>query len=152
MDKIAADKGLQLVTELEPSMPSTIIGDSQRLQQIMVNLANNAVKFTEEGGIFVRIFNFDEQNWRIQVTDTGPGIPHKAKEYIFESFRQVEGASTREHGGVGLGLTIVKQLVELMHGSIEVTSGLGKGSIFTVTLPLILNTGTSTQPVLKPQE
>lgn len=138
MDKIALDKGIDLITDLESSMPSSIIGDPQRLQQIMVNLVNNAVKFTETGNIFVKVFTLNEDNWRIKVSDTGRGIPEEAKDYIFESFRQVEGASTRQHGGVGLGLSIVKQLVELMNGSIEVESEPGKGSIFTVTLPLIL--------------
>ncbi len=145
MDKIASDKGLELITELESSMPPIVLGDPQRLQQILVNLVNNAVKFTEKGHINVRVYNFNKDNWRIQVMDTGNGIPDDAKDYIFESFRQVEGTSTRQHGGVGLGLSIIKQLVELMNGNIEVESEPGKGSIFTVTLPLILQAGTSIQ-------
>lgn len=152
MDKIASDKGLELVTEIDPSLPATVIGDPQRLQQIMVNLTNNAVKFTEAGSINVHVFTFDKDNWRIQVTDTGHGIPDDARDYIFETFRQVEGASTRQHGGVGLGLSIVKQLVELMQGSVEVESEPGKGSIFTISLPLILDKGIPAQPLRPKQE
>lgn len=138
MDKIVSDKHIDLFTELDPSMPPIIIGDPQRLQQILVNLTNNAVKFTDKGSIHVKIRPLhDGKNWQIQTLDTGSGIPEDAREYIFETFRQVEGASTREHGGVGLGLAIVKQLVELMNGKITVESQIAKGSTFTVTLPLI---------------
>ncbi|MBI5294811.1 MAG: PAS domain-containing protein [Chloroflexi bacterium] len=138
MDKIVSDKNIDLITELDPAMPPTIIGDPQRLQQILVNLTNNAVKFTERGSIHVKIQpNHDGRTWQIQTLDTGSGIPEDAREYIFETFRQVEGASTREHGGVGLGLAIVKQLVELMNGKITVESQIAKGSTFTVILPLI---------------
>ena len=138
MDKIMLDKNINLITELDPSMPSTLIGDPQRLQQIMVNLTNNAAKFTEKGNIYVKVHPCDNgKSWQIQTIDTGSGIPEDALEYIFESFRQVEGASTRQHGGVGLGLSIVRQLVELMNGKIVVESEIGKGSTFTVTLPLV---------------
>ncbi len=141
MDKIASDKGLSLITELDPSMPSIIIGDPQRLQQIMVNLAGNAVKFSDKGSIYVKVFSYDKKSWRIQTIDSGNGIQEDALGYIFESFRQVEGASTRQHGGVGLGLSIVKQLVELMNGTIAVKTEIGKGSTFTVTLPLVVHEG-----------
>ncbi len=147
MDKIVSDKGLGLITELDPSMPADIMGDPQRLQQIMVNLTNNAVKFTTQGTIQVKVYPYDDgKSWRIQTVDTGSGIPEEAKEYIFESFRQVEGASTRQHGGVGLGLSIVKQLVELMNGKITVESEIGKGSTFTITLPLNVNEAAAVQP------
>lgn len=138
MDKIVADKKIELITELDSAMPTTIIGDPQRLQQIMVNLTNNAVKFTEQGIIRVKIYpSEDGQYWHIQTLDTGSGIPEDAKEYIFDTFRQVDGASTRQHGGVGLGLSIVKQLVDLMGGKVMVESEVGKGSTFTVILPLL---------------
>jgi len=141
MDKIAADKGIEFITEVDSAMPRMIIGDPQRLHQIMVNLANNAVRFTERGSVCVKVLRVDENNWCIQSIDTGDGIPKEAQEYIFESFRQVEAASTRQHGGVGLGLSIVKQLVGLMKGEITVESEIGKGSIFTVTFPLIVLEG-----------
>ena len=138
MEKIAVDKGIEFITEIDPAMPPIIIGDPHRLQQIVVNLTNNAIRFTEKGSIRVKILLTDENNWSIQTIDTGNGIPKEALEYIFESFRQVDTASTRQHGGVGLGLSIVKQLVELMKGKLTLESELGEGSIFTATLPLIV--------------
>jgi signal transduction histidine kinase len=136
MDKIATDKGLYLTDEFDPNMPEIIASDPQRLQQILVNLVNNSVKFTEKGGIHVRILHVDENRWKIEVIDTGSGIPEQEIPHIFETFQQVEGSTTRQHGGFGLGLAIVKQLVELMKGEITVKSELDKGSTFTVTLPL----------------
>ena len=116
-------------------MPSVIMGDPQRLQQVMINLSNNAIKFTDKGSVSVKVLKLDEKNWQIRTTDTGGGIPQEAQEFIFESFRQVEGSATRQHGGVGLGLSIVKQLIEMMKGKILVESEIGKGSTFIVTLP-----------------
>ena len=150
MDKIASDKGIELITELDPAMPPVIMGDPQRLQQVMINLANNAVKFTEKGSVKVSISRLDEKNWQIITIDTGGGIPAEAQEYIFESFRQVEGSATRQHGGVGLGLSIIKQLVELMKGSIAVESETGKGSTFIVTFPIKL--GSDSQPISRTHE
>jgi PAS domain S-box-containing protein len=135
MDKLTADKGLQLLTTLDADMPKTVNGDSARLQQILVNLVNNAVKFTDEGCIDVKIARLDEAHWGITVSDTGQGIPKEDLPYIFETFRQVEGTTTRVHGGFGLGLSIVKQLVALMGGSVAVESELGRGSTFAILLP-----------------
>lgn len=143
MDKVASDRGIKFITELDPALPPIILGDPQRLQQIIVNLSNNAIKFTEKGSVSVKLSRLDETHWQIRVADTGGGIPVEARDYIFETFRQVDGASTREHGGVGLGLSIVKQLVELMRGKIVVESELAKGSIFIATLPLMKHEGTS---------
>lgn len=136
MDKLTNDKGLSLTTELDENMPETLTGDSARLQQILVNLVNNAVKFTETGSIHVQLAKSDDQHWGISVTDTGKGIPRDEVEHIFDAFRQVEGTTTRVHGGFGLGLSIVKQLVNLMGGNISVDSELGKGSTFSILLPL----------------
>jgi signal transduction histidine kinase len=136
MDKITADKGLELTSELDSNMPEILIGDSARLQQILVNLVNNAVKFTQEGSVHVRLSKLDTQQWGITVTDTGQGIPKEELPHIFDTFRQVEGTTTRVHGGFGLGLSIVKQLVTLMGGSISVESEVGKGSVFSITLPI----------------
>ncbi|MBI5932221.1 MAG: PAS domain-containing protein [Chloroflexi bacterium] len=149
MEKTASDKNLSLILKLDPAMDTTIIGDPQRLQQIMVNLTNNAVKFTDSGSVQVKVAPVGTKNWQIQTIDTGNGIPQDALEYIFETFRQVDGMSTRQHGGVGLGLSIVKQLVELMNGKITVESEIGKGSTFTVTLPLITHNGSPTVPSTK---
>jgi PAS domain S-box-containing protein len=139
MDKIAADKGLYLTSEISPDMPGTLIGDSRRLQQILVNLVGNAAKFTESGGIHVRISRGGPGHWKIEVKDTGVGIPDEEIPYIFDTFRQVENPTVRKHGGFGLGLSIVRQMVELMGGKISVSSEHGKGSIFTIELPLQQN-------------
>jgi PAS domain S-box-containing protein len=136
MDKITADKLLYLTDELDPNMPEEITGDANRLQQILINLVNNSAKFTDKGGIHVHIFRNDPNHWTMEVTDTGHGISKEELPYIFESFRQVENSTTRTYGGFGLGLAIVKQLVELMQGEVVVSSELGKGSTFTIKLPL----------------
>ena len=138
MDKTAADKNLTLTSEIDPNLPDTINGDAARLQQILVNLVNNAVKFTEQGSIRVRLWRPKENKWGIVISDTGDGIPPSEIPYIFETFRQVDAATTRLHGGFGLGLSIVKQLVRMMNGEIEVESVLGEGSTFMITLPLVI--------------
>jgi len=135
MDKLAADKSLTLTSHLDESMPKTLIGDSARLQQILVNLTNNAVKFTKEGSVHVEISKLNEMQWGITVTDTGRGIPKDELPFIFDPFRQVERSATRIHGGFGLGLSIVKQLINLMGGSISVSSEVSEGSTFSVILP-----------------
>jgi signal transduction histidine kinase len=137
MDKLAFEKGLELVGELDPKLPVTMNGDIVRLQQILVNLVNNAIKYSEQGSIHFRLLLSTPGFWSIEVQDTGEGIPEDDLSNIFEAFRQVDGSATRKHGGFGLGLTIVKQLAELMGGVIEVKSKIGKGSIFTVSLPII---------------
>ncbi|MCC7116888.1 MAG: PAS domain S-box protein [Anaerolineales bacterium] len=139
LDKTIADKGLTLTTEISPDLPDEIIGDAHRLQQILVNLVNNAVKFTEKGGIHVRLFRPQANRWAMEVRDTGMGIPEEETANIFEAFRQVDAVTTRQRGGFGLGLSIVKQLVELMHGEIKVQSKMGSGSTFTIHLPLETN-------------
>jgi PAS domain S-box-containing protein len=138
MDKTAADKNLRLSSEIDPNLPETINGDAARLQQILLNLVSNAIKFTERGSILVRLFRPKENKWGIEVSDTGSGVPQSEIPYIFDTFRQVDGAATRLHGGFGLGLSIVKQLVHIMNGEIEVESVLGKGSTFMITLPLVI--------------
>jgi signal transduction histidine kinase len=136
MDKIAADKGLALTSELDSELPEFIDGDIARLQQVLVNLINNAVKFTEKGSIHMNIVHADKKHWSLGVTDTGIGIPEDELPNIFEAFRQVDSTATRKYGGFGLGLSIVKQLSELMGGNVSVTSKMGSGSTFMVTLPL----------------
>jgi len=139
LDKNASDKNLSLTSEIDDSLPETLIGDSARLQQILVNLVTNAIKFTDSGSVSVRFFHIPKfAQWGIEVADTGRGIPHADLPHIFDTFRQVEGAATRTKGGFGLGLAIVKQLVGLMNGEIKVASELEKGTIFTITLPLVI--------------
>jgi signal transduction histidine kinase len=115
-------------------------GDSQRLQQILINLVGNAVKFTNSGEVSINIYCPDPANWAMQVTDTGASISKEAQAYIFEPFRQVNNAITRENRGTGLGLSIAKQLVELMGGEIIVESEIDRGSTFTVVLPILKDT------------
>jgi PAS domain S-box-containing protein len=136
MDKIAHDKGLELYSNLAPEMPVSLEIDPKRIQQIMINLVNNAVKFTDTGSITVRVYRV-EAYWAFDVTDTGPGIAIEDQKYIFEPFRQVDKTITRSHGGIGLGLSIVKRLVDLMGGRIFLKSIVGQGSTFTVIFPLI---------------
>jgi PAS domain S-box-containing protein len=138
MDKITTDKGLSLVSKLSPSMPEQIVGDPQRIQQILINLVGNALKFTDKGIIQVSIDLADSNQWKMEVKDQGIGISENELPYIFDTFRQANNLeiSTRMHGGVGLGLAIVRQLVELMGGEIYARSEVGQGSTFTVTLPL----------------
>jgi len=135
MDKISADKGLALTSSITSDMPATIHNDPERLQQILVNLVNNAIKFTSKGGVNVRVYHVTDEHWAFDVTDTGPGIAIEDQKYIFDPFRQVEGMATRAHGGIGLGLSIVKRIVDLMGGRIFVQSALGQGTTFTVILP-----------------
>jgi PAS domain S-box-containing protein len=137
MDMMAHNKGLELTTRIADGVPGTLSGDWQRLHQIMINFANNAVKFTQEGSVNVNIYMHDADHWAMAVADTGIGIPEEAQQYIFEPFRQVDDSATREYGGAGLGLSIVKQLVTMMGGWIELESEEGKGSTFTVILPLV---------------
>jgi signal transduction histidine kinase len=138
MDKTAADKRLRLTSEIDPNLPEILNGDAARLQQILVNLINNAIKFTEHGAIRVRLYRHDENKWGIVVSDTGSGIPQSEIPHVFDTFRQVDDAATRVHRGFGLGLSIVKQLVNMMNGEIEVESILGEGSTFMITLPLVI--------------
>lgn len=135
MDKISADKGLALTSSISADMPATIYNDAERLQQILVNLVNNAIKFTLKGGVNVRVYHVTEEHWAFDVSDTGPGIAIEDQKYIFDPFRQIEGTATRAHGGIGLGLSIVKRIVDLMGGRIFVQSNLGQGTTFTVILP-----------------
>jgi PAS domain S-box-containing protein len=137
LDKPASDKGLKLTSEIDDFLPERLNGDAARLHQILVNLVNNAIKFTDRGSILVRLFYYDENRWGIEVTDTGRGIPESEMPFIFDTFRQVEGTTTRVHGGFGLGLSIVKQLVNLMNGEVQVSSTLDQGTTFKVILPLV---------------
>jgi signal transduction histidine kinase len=138
MDKSASDKDLRLTGEIDSNLPDVLNGDVERLHQIMVNLVNNAIKFTNRGSIHVKLFHPYENKWGIEVSDTGVGISEAELPYVFDTFHQVEGTATRVHGGFGLGLSIVKQLVTLMNGEIRVRSIPEEGTTFIVTLPLVV--------------
>jgi PAS domain S-box-containing protein len=136
MDILAQKKGLEFSIRLDPALPEELYGDDRRLRQIILNLIGNAIKFTKEGSVQVGMSLPDLEHWKIQVTDTGIGIPKEAQAYIFEPFRQADVAITHDNRGIGLGLSITKQLVELMRGRITLNSEVGKGSTFTVLLPI----------------
>lgn len=134
---LAREKGLVFEPSLDPNLPNIMIGDPVRLKQIVTNLLSNAVKFTEKGEVKINVRQQSTETWTIEVIDTGIGIPSHAQEFIFDEFRQVDGTPQREYGGTGLGLSIVRNLVVMMGGSIRVDSETGKGSTFTVLLPLM---------------
>ncbi|MDY0018856.1 MAG: ATP-binding protein [Anaerolineae bacterium] len=137
MGILVESKGLKLITEIDYRIPEIMHGDPHRLHQILVNLTNNALKFTEKGAITVKVYPPDADHWALEISDTGVGIPQEAQSFIFQPFQQVDSSPTREHQGVGLGLAIVKQLAELMNGEIIVESEVEKGSTFTIVLPLL---------------
>lgn len=131
----AKKKGLLLSYDIDPQLPVTMKGDPYWLKQILLNLVNNAMKFTDEGGVYVYLSRPDENHWAVQVRDTGIGIPKEAQNRIFEAFQQAD--SGRKSAGSGLGLSIVRELVALMEGQIHLESEEGKGSTFTITLPIL---------------
>ncbi len=136
----AHEKGIELLTVVPPGIPSLLRGDPVRIKQVLSNLTSNAVKFTEKGEVVISaeaVYETDSVvGIRLSVKDTGIGIAPEQQANIFESFTQADGSITRRYGGTGLGLTISRQLTELMGGRIGVQSTLGVGSTFWVELPL----------------
>lgn len=134
----AKDRGLALLTNIDPQVARKLWGDPVRLKQIILNLAGNAVKFTEHGEVVIGVRLEEEVEnkvkLRFSVSDTGIGMSLEAKKLLFRPFVQADGSTTRKYGGTGLGLSICKRLVELMNGTIEVESTLGQGSIFAATV------------------
>lgn len=134
----AVQKGLELIYDIRPEVPSQITGDPARLRQILLNLTGNALKFTEHGEVLVEVACRPEMDGSVElqfkVTDTGIGIPRDKQQLIFQPFSQVESGTTRQYGGSGLGLAITAQLVEAMGGRIWIESEPGKGSIFFFTI------------------
>ncbi|HIJ89595.1 MAG: ATP-binding protein [Desulfobulbaceae bacterium] len=136
----AREKGVSVTSRIDSRIPKKIMGDSNRLRQILINLVGNAMKFTERGGIDIQVDYEREAAGRIvsrfSVRDSGIGIPPDRVEAIFEKFTQADGSTTRKYGGTGLGLAICLQLVELMGGHLAVASEVGKGSTFYFVIPL----------------
>jgi signal transduction histidine kinase/FixJ family two-component response regulator len=136
----AREKGVAVTCKIDSRIPKRIMGDSNRLRQILINLAGNAMKFTEQGGIDIQVAYEREAAGQIvsrfSVHDSGIGIPADRVEAIFEKFTQADGSTTRKYGGTGLGLAICLQLVELMGGRLTVESEVGKGSTFYFVIPL----------------
>ncbi len=139
----ADQKGIELFSSFEPELPLCRVGDAARVKQILINFANNAIKFTDEG--FVEIFarasapqtdQSPRPGLRLGVRDTGIGISENAQSQLFQSFRQVDASTTRRYGGTGLGLAIARRLAEVMGGSVGMESEPGRGSTFWCDLPL----------------
>jgi len=156
------NKGISLITKLEGSLPEFIETDSQRVYQIVKNLMSNAIKFTNKGGVTLRVFRpaktvvftqpgLDHKNAiAIEVSDTGIGIPDEKLKVIFEAFQQADGTVSRKFGGTGLGLTISRSLSRMLDGEIQLKSTIGEGSTFTLYLPLSLKGAKITEtPVLQ---
>ena len=134
------EKGLELIFDCDPEIPAVLIGDPLRLGQILINLTNNSVKFTEKGEILVKLELLKRTKQdvllRVSVKDTGIGMTQEQQGKLFRSFSQADASTTRQYGGTGLGLAISKQLVEMMHGEIGVTSAPDEGSTFFFTVQL----------------
>ncbi|MBK7443151.1 MAG: response regulator [Bacteroidetes bacterium] len=137
----ADDKNLELKTDIENTIPKTIIGDPYRLSQILLNLTGNAIKFTEKGSVTIKTtaaMQGEKVLLTFSVIDTGIGIAKDKLDYIFDMFTQETSSTTRKFGGTGLGLAICKKLIELQGGAISVDSEAGKGSVFSFTLPFAI--------------
>ena len=136
----AAEKGVDVRINIDPNVPAILLGDALRLNQIILNLISNAVKFTERGGVIVSVRTLEKQGDKllleVGIRDTGIGMTPEQQQVLFRSFSQADNSMTRKFGGTGLGLAISKQLVELMGGSIRVDSTAGAGSTFTFTVQM----------------
>ncbi len=139
MSTSANNKGLEIITCIEPNVPESLIGDPGRIRQIINNLVNNAIKFTYHGQIFIHLtLEKTEGNIffiKFNIKDSGIGIPQEKIDNMFKAFTQVDMSTTRKYGGTGLGLSICKELTELMHGKIAIDSENGRGSNFHFTIP-----------------
>lgn len=135
----AREKNIDLLVRFHPRTPKFVVGDVGRIRQILTNLVGNAIKFTHEGSVLIDVSgdpSGDTAALSIKIADTGIGIAQEKADRIFEKFTQAEGSTTRRYGGTGLGLTITRDLIEAMAGSIKLDSVLGEGSTFTLTLTL----------------
>jgi signal transduction histidine kinase/DNA-binding response OmpR family regulator len=140
---LAARKGIELYAHVAPDLPEVLLGDAGRLRQVLINIVGNAVKFTLEGHVGLRVARGDRGRFVISVEDTGPGIPEAQQARIFEAFEQVAGEAPAHPGGTGLGLAVSRQLVQLMGGRIALASRAGAGSCFEITLPLVPDAATA---------
>jgi len=152
----AQQKGLELIYEVQPDVPESLLGDPGRIRQILINLVGNSIKFTERGEIFVSVKEESAHSanrcLHFAVKDTGVGIPADKQQSIFEAFSQADGSMARKYGGTGLGLSISAKLVEMMGGSIRLESQLGQGSTFHFDVNVSAQEGPSPRPTpLEPE-
>ena len=142
----AQTRGIQLILDCDPCLDGVYVGDPARLRQVLLNLVGNALKFTEEGAVTIRVRSAAEpESIHFSVSDTGIGIDPAEIPRLFDAFRQADNSMTRRYGGAGLGLTIAKRLVALMRGSIGCESRLGQGSEFSFSVPLRLSGRATTE-------
>ncbi|MCI4678093.1 response regulator [Rhodoblastus acidophilus] len=132
----AQGKGIEIATSIDRNVPRRVIGDPDRLRQVLMNLAGNAIKFTERGGVGVVLKTSSADRISFSVCDSGPGVPAERREAIFKEFEQADGSFSRKHGGTGLGLSISKALVELMGGQLQLARSGPEGSTFTFEIDL----------------
>ena len=140
-EPMARQKGLQLITTLDPALAPAMETDRQRLEQVLKNLMSNAIKFTEAGSVTLNITRAPGDRIAFAVTDTGIGISKENQQSVFDAFKQADGTISRRYGGTGLGLSISRELSRLLGGQISLTSAPGKGSTFTLTLPVTYDAG-----------
>ncbi len=149
----AEDKGLELLFDINSEVPHQLVGDPLRLSQILINLTNNAIKFTEQGEVTLAINLVETSKPTVSLSfaikDTGMGISQEQQAKLFQSFNQADSSTTRKHGGSGLGLAISKRLTELMGGSINVSSTLGQGACFTFECPFVVSENLTPVPLFK---
>ena len=134
VEPLAADKKLAFKAEVAPDLPQGR-GDERRLTQVLLNLVGNAIKFTDVGEVTIKA-SASNGHYSVSVSDTGPGISEADQSKLFQEFQQADNSITRKKGGTGLGLAISKRIVEMHGGQIRLESQLGKGSTFTITLPI----------------
>ncbi len=146
----AQQQGLELVYYLAPAARRTVLCDPVRLKQVLLNLLGNAIKFTESGHVALRVGYSEDGACIFEVADTGIGIPADKHEAIFEKFTQADTSHTRKYGGTGLGLAICRQLVALMGGTITLSSEVGRGTTFVITVPLACAPGRDREPLPDP--
>jgi signal transduction histidine kinase/DNA-binding response OmpR family regulator len=140
---VAEQKGLEFRTLVAPEAPKEMETDRLRLEQVLKNLLSNAMKFTEKGEVVLEVSRIAEGRLAFSVRDTGIGIPEEQRQVIFEAFRQADGTTNRQYGGTGLGLSISRELARLLGGEISVSSEVGRGSVFTVTIPEVYDATSS---------
>ncbi|MBF0370302.1 MAG: transporter substrate-binding domain-containing protein [Magnetococcales bacterium] len=152
----AAEKGLELLFASDPNLPDPLLGDPLRLGQVLTNLTNNAIKFTRQGEVMVRVSLLERAGDQLKICfaiqDSGIGMTEAQVSRLFQSFTQADGSTTRKYGGTGLGLAISKRLTELMGGEIQVKSTLGEGSAFAVTVTLGCRPDAVAKPFRPPED